>query len=96
MTAEQVWPVIELEPVDELDLLDRMPPEVEDSASAWLAWHELHIKCWERIAAEHPLLADAATYMANSHGRDVQRLLVDPANRRARHGYWGWWPTMID
>jgi len=71
MTAEQVWPVIELEPVDELDLLDR-------------------------IAAEHPLLADAATYMANSHGRDVQRLLVDPANRRARHGYWGWWPTMID
>jgi hypothetical protein len=88
MTAEQVQPVIELEPADELELLNWLAPEVEDSASVWLAWHKRHIRCWDRIADEHPWLEDTAMYMANGHVRDVEALVADPASPWARRGYW--------
>jgi hypothetical protein len=96
MTAEEERPAVELHPADELDLLDRMPPEKKDSASVWLAWHERHITCWEWIAAEHPYLADNAAYMIDGHWRDINELLADPASRRARRGYWDLWPKMIE
>jgi hypothetical protein len=96
MTAEQARPAVELSPADELDLLDRMPPEKEDPASVWLEWHERHVTCWERIAAEAPYLADNAAYMIDGHWRDIKELLADPASRRARRGYWDLWPKITD
>jgi hypothetical protein len=96
MTAEQVPPAVELEPAKELDSLDRRPPAVEDSASVWLVWHERHIRCWDRIAAEYPFLADNAAYMVDGHRRDIKELLADPTSRRARHGYWDLWPKATD
>jgi hypothetical protein len=96
MTAGRVRPVFELAPADELELLLWMPPEVEDPASVWLAWHKRHIRCWDRIADEHPWLADTAMYMANGHVRCVNALLADPDSRRARHGYWDLGPKLTD
>jgi hypothetical protein len=95
MAAEgDVGPFVEIAPADELELLNRMPPCVEEPASVWLAWHERHMTCWERIAESHPFMEDAATYMIDGHRLDVARLLIDPDSRRARHGYWDLWPGM--
>ena len=95
MTAERQCHV-EIEPCDELDLLNSLPPEPEDPAQVWLAWHKRHIRCWDRIADEHPWLEDTAMYMANGHVRDVEALLADQASRRARHGYWDLGPKVTE
>jgi hypothetical protein len=89
VTAEdEVGPAVELEPADELHMLVLAPPDVDDSVAVWLVWHDRHIRCWERIAAEHSFLADYANYMADMHVCDMRRLLADPTNLRLRQGYW--------
>ena len=96
MTADPAWSVVELDPADELELLNSMPPQVLDPASVWLAWHERHVVCWEQIAAEHSFMADNAAYMADGHRRDIKELLADPASPRARRGYWDLMPKITE
>ena len=86
----------EIEPCDELELLDQLPPEREDPAVVWLAWHERHVVCWERIAVEHPFLADRAAYLTQCHERKILELSANPESRRARRGYWDLVPKVTD
>jgi hypothetical protein len=79
---------VEIEPCEELELLALRPPKRADSAEVWLAWHERHIACWERIAREHSFMTDNATYMAEGHRRKVTALRADPDDESARRGYW--------
>jgi len=87
---------VEIEPCDELELLDLLPPEREDPAAVWLAWHERHVVCWERIAVEHPLLAGNSAYLTSCHGRKIRELHADPGSRKARRGYWDQGPKLTD
>ena len=95
MTAERQR-CVDIEPCDELELLDRLPPELEDPAAVWLTWHEQHILCWARIAVEHPLLAGKSAYLVWCHRRKILELHADPGSRSARRGYWDLGPKLTD
>jgi hypothetical protein len=97
VTAER-WILrgVEIEPCDELELLDQLPPAREDPAAVWLAWHERHIVCWERIAVEHAHLAANSAYLTRCHGRKILELHADPGSRTARRGYWDLVPKLTD
>jgi len=87
---------VEIEPCDELDLLNVLRPERDEPASVWVAWHERHVACWEQIAALAPFLADNAAYMVRGHRREIEELLADPHSRKARRGYWDLIPRLTE
>ena len=78
MTTER-WmpPGVDIEPCDELELLDQLPPGPEDSARVWLAWHERHVavaggaragRVREAVRAGQAHLAVAASGRDADHG----------------------------